>query len=270
MPQQVDVEEPRRSRRLWLLASGIAVALILAIMIFSPDVFKERPRVINHGPRDRHEIALTFDADMTRAMAARLKSDQVRSGYDPAIVRQLQETGTPATFFVTGLWAMTYPDVVRLLAGDPLFEVENHSVDHAAFTANCYGLPAVPSESMKRWEVSRTAALLTSIAGVTPRYFRFPGGCYDRGDLQIVQSLGHEVVGWDVLSGDAFERDPAVIVKNVLEAIQPGAIIVMHVNGAPHAPATAAALETLIPALRTRGLRFVTVNNLLRGSSPSN
>ena len=55
--------------------------------------------------------------------APRLGSGQVASFYDPAIVRELQETGTPATFFVTGLWAMAYPAAVRLLAGDPLFEV---------------------------------------------------------------------------------------------------------------------------------------------------
>jgi len=54
-----------------------------------------------------------------------------------------------------------------------------------------------------------------------------------------------------------------------LAAAKPGAIIVMHLNGAPHAPATATALHSLIPALRTRGLQFVTVRDLLRGSSSS-
>jgi len=37
----------------------------------------------------------------------------------------------------------------------------------------------------------------------------------------------------------------------------------MHLNGPPHAPATAGAIRTLIPALRTRGLRFVTLRELL-------
>ena len=110
MPRQVEVEASWRFRRPWLLASGGALAAAIGLIILGLNVFKERPRVIEHGPRDRPEIALTFDADMTRAMAARLKSEQVRSWYDPAIVRELQETGTPATFFVTGLWAMTYPD----------------------------------------------------------------------------------------------------------------------------------------------------------------
>jgi peptidoglycan/xylan/chitin deacetylase (PgdA/CDA1 family) len=251
-----------RLRWPWLVGAGVGLAAASGLIVLAVNV-KEDARVINHGPRDRPQIALTFDADLTRTMAARLSSGQVGSHYDPAIVRELQETRTPATFFVTGLWAMTYPGVVRLLAGDPLFEIENHSVDHAAFTAKCFGLPVIPSESMKRWEIARTATVLRDIAGVTPRYFRFPGGCYEEGDLQIVRSLGHQAVGWDVISGDAFEPHPAVIVQNVLDKVQPGSIIVMHLNGAPHAPATASALRTLIPALRTRGLRFVTLRELL-------
>lgn len=251
-----------RLRTRWLVAAGFGFTVAVGLIVLALN-FTQRPRVINHGPRDRPQIALTFDADMTRRMASRLSSGQVKTWYDPAIVEELQSTRTPATFFVTGLWAMTYPDVVRFLARDPLFEIENHSVDHAAFTANCFGLPLVASENLKRWEVSRTATLLSSIAGVTPRYFRFPGGCHQQRDLEIVRSLGHEAVGWDVISGDAFERDPAVVVRNVLEQVQPGAIIVMHLNGAPHAPATASALRTLIPALRTRGFRFVTLRELL-------
>jgi peptidoglycan/xylan/chitin deacetylase (PgdA/CDA1 family) len=203
---------------------------------------------------------------MTRGMAARLSAGQVRSAYDPAIVRELQETRTAATFFVTGLWAMHHPEVVRLLARDPLFQVENHSVDHAAFTANCFGLPVTYTDELKRWQVSRTATLLTSIAGVTPRYFRFPGGCHHARDLEIVRSLGHQAVGWDVLSGDAVQRDPAIVARTVLDNVQPGAIVVMHLNGPPHAPATAEALRTIIPALRARGLRFVTLRELLASS----
>ena len=61
--------------------------------------------------------------------------------YDPAIVRELRETETPATIFASGLWAEAYPDVLRSLARDPLFEIGNHSFSHAAFQGPCFGLP---------------------------------------------------------------------------------------------------------------------------------
>jgi peptidoglycan/xylan/chitin deacetylase (PgdA/CDA1 family) len=70
-------------------------------------------------------------------------------------------------------------------------------------------------------------------------------------------------VQWDVISGDAFERDPAVIVRAVLGQVRPGSIVIAHCIGAPNAPATAAAMRVIIPALRARGYRFVTVAQLL-------
>jgi hypothetical protein len=70
MPRQVEVEVSRRLRRPWLLASGVALAAAIGLIVLGLNVFKEGPRVITHGPGDRQEIALTVDADMARAMAA--------------------------------------------------------------------------------------------------------------------------------------------------------------------------------------------------------
>jgi peptidoglycan/xylan/chitin deacetylase (PgdA/CDA1 family) len=41
--------------------------------------------------------------------------------------------------------------------------------------------------------------------------------------------------------------------------------VVMHLVGAPNAPATAAALREIIPALRARGYELVTLERLLGG-----
>jgi len=219
---------------------------------------------IDHGPRARREVALTFDADMTEAMLARLRSGTQRSWYDAAIVRELRATRTPATIFLTGLWTSAYPAVVRSLASDPLFELENHSVDHAAWTASCYGLPAVSGASSKRAEVADAAATIRHVAGVTPRYFRFPGGCHGAGDLRLVAATGERAVAWDVISGDPFQPDRATVEHDVLSAVRPGSIVVMHLIGAPNAPATATALPTIIAALKQRGLRPVTLRRLVR------
>ena len=59
--------------------------------------------LITHGPRDRPRIALTFDADMTRAVYAALRTGRARTWYDPSIVDELRATHTPATIFLTGL-----------------------------------------------------------------------------------------------------------------------------------------------------------------------
>jgi peptidoglycan/xylan/chitin deacetylase (PgdA/CDA1 family) len=218
---------------------------------------------IDHGPRTRPWVALTFDADMTAAMLARLRSGAQPSWYDRAIVTELRRTRTPATIFLTGLWTSAYPEVVRELARDPLFELENHSVDHSGWLAPCYGLRVVSGALSKQAEVRQAASEINQVAGVTPRYFRFPGGCHDSSDLALVRSAGEQAVGWDVVSGDPFERDPAVVIRNVVERARPGSIVVMHLIGAPNAPATARALPAIIGSLRARGYRLVTLRQLL-------
>lgn len=206
---------------------------------------------------------MTFDADMTPSMLAALHAGRVRSWFDARIVAELRATHTPATVFLTGLWSETYPAVVRALAGDPLFELENHSFDHAAWATPCYGLSAVSSVAAKRAEVTLAARVITRLAGRGPVYFRFPGGCHTGADLTLVRSLGEIPLGWDVVSGDAFQPDASVVVHDVLSRVRPGSIVVLHFIGAPNAPATAAALARIIPVLRARGYRFVTLAQLL-------
>ena len=119
----------------------------------------------------------------------------------------------------------------------PLFELENHSLDHSAFEAPCFGLPAVSSPAAKRREVSQARAIIERVGGGTPRSFRFPGGCASAGDVRLVAALHQQPVQWDVDSGDAFQPDAQVIVRQVLSAVRPGSIIVAHCIGPPNTPA---------------------------------
>jgi peptidoglycan/xylan/chitin deacetylase (PgdA/CDA1 family) len=202
---------------------------------------------------------------MTQAMLAAVRGGRRSIGYDPQIVRELRASHTPATIFMTGLWPTAHPGPARALARDPLFEIENHTFDHAAFSPPCYGLPGVPSPAAKTAEVDRTAQVVARLTGAEPRYFRFPGGCHRADDLRLVASLGEQPVQWDVISGDAYLRDPAAVARQTLAHVGPGSIVVMHLVGAPNAPATAAALRTVLPELHRRGLRPVKLARLLRG-----
>jgi peptidoglycan/xylan/chitin deacetylase (PgdA/CDA1 family) len=221
------------------------------------------PTPIEHGPRTRRRVALTFDADMTRGMLARLRAGRVSGWYDARIVRLLRATHTPATIFLTGLWTQTYPQVVRSLAADRLFELENHSIDHDGFERPCFGLPTVPAPARKRAEITGAAGTIAAATGRRPRYFRYPGGCHSAADDQLVASLHETPVLWDVVSGDPFQPNPRPIVSAVLGGVHPGSIVVMHIVGAPNTPATYDALKTIVPALKKRGYEFVTLRGLL-------
>ncbi|MGW0609338.1 polysaccharide deacetylase family protein [Streptomyces sp. NPDC002788] len=217
--------------------------------------------VFEHGPRTRgRTVALTFDADMTAGQGARAAAGEP---FDhPRLIATLRALKVPATVFMTGRWAEEYPDQARSIGRDPLFEVANHSYSHYAFTPDCYGLPTVPGQRM-RSDVERAYAAFRRAGVPDPMpYFRFPGGCYDRRALRALTPTGVTAVQWDVVGGDAFETDPDTVVRQVLDGVRPGSVVVLHCTRSA-APATERAVRTIVPELRRQGFRFVKVSELI-------
>jgi peptidoglycan/xylan/chitin deacetylase (PgdA/CDA1 family) len=168
---------------------------------------------------------------------------------------------------MTGMWAEIYPGVARELATNPNFEIGDHSYSHPAFHTPCYRLGGVSRTEQAR-QIRLAQAAIQRTTGVLPKYFRFPGGCYDRQSLDLVHAAGLIPVQWNVNSIDAFNSYPQQIASTVLSEVKPGSIIVMHLHGRSNAPATGLALRLLIPELEKRGYHFLTVGELLAAGTP--
>lgn len=220
------------------------------------------PQVVSHGRRDRPLVALTFDSNLTRFMLGELRSGRVRSFDNRAVVDELEAMRVPATFFLSGLWVLQYPQEVRRIASDPLFELGSHSYAHRAFHLPCYGLGALPESEMAA-DVVESEAVLRRFSPHVTSYFRFPGGCYDARALRAIARTGVTVIQYDVPSGDAFGTSVSAIVRGTLRHARPGSIIVMHITGGNTAPLTARALPGVVAGLRDRGLTLVRVSQLL-------
>jgi len=219
--------------------------------------------VEEHGSRLLPKIALTFDADMTPGMKFLLATGVVKSWYNREIEQTLDRAKIPATVFLGGLWTQTYPIEAKVLAADPLIEIGNHSYNHYAFTSTCFGLPFWSDVQDKTDDVAKAQDIITRITGVTPKYFRFPGGCFERVDLETVAKLGLTIVHWDVVADDGFNTDTDSVVRAVESQVQNGSIIVMHIHDGSYAPKTNDALLRIIPDLKKRGFQFVKISELL-------
>ncbi|MEU4770712.1 polysaccharide deacetylase family protein [Micromonospora sp. NPDC023644] len=220
-----------------------------------------RPPVVDHGPRTGNKVALTFDADMTDAMRYQLRSGAVRSYANLKIIDLLERERVPATFFLTGKWVEQYPDVTRRLAGNPRFELANHTYGHLAFTPDCYGLPRIAEREMTS-DVARTFDVVAPYGGRQTRYFRFPGLCHDRKALAALAPLGVTVVDGDVVSGDPFAKSWRPVVRASLAGVRPGSVIVLHVTEA-NAPMTDEALPHILAGLAERGLEPAPLSEVL-------
>src|SRR3984893_5134886 len=223
------------------------------------------PRVIMGAATSSRVIALTFDLDMNAQMAAAARAGAVWINKDA--LSSLEDHRLHATIFMTGMWAEVNPTLARELAANPNFEIGDHSYSHPAFHTPCYRLDGVSRTEQARQSRLAQAAIQRT-TGVLPRYFRFPGGCYDRPSLDLVHVAGLIPVQWTVNSIDAFNTYPQQIASTVLSEVKPGSIVVMHLHGRANAPATGLALRLLIPELEKRGYQFLTVSELHVAGTP--
>ncbi len=255
-----------------------APAAVLAAEVDRPDQLQQRrihlpvtgelappPRVVLGVATTSQLVALTFDLDMNAGMAAAARAGAVWINQDA--LSYLESHNIHATLFMTGMWAEVYPALAHQLATNPNFEIGDHSYSHPAFHTPCYRLEGVSRAEQAR-QIELAQQVIQRSTGVPPRYFRFPGGCYDRQALDLVHAAGLIPVQWSVNSIDAFNIYPQQIAWTVLSQVKPGSIVVMHLHGRANAPSTGQALRLIIPELEKRGYQFLTVSELLAAGTP--
>jgi len=195
-----------------------------------------RLNLVRHGDSKRKEIALTFD-------------DGPHPDYTPRLLTVLAECKVEATFFVVGRMAEEYPDLVRaeLASGHT---VGNHTYHHL-------NLNRLPSATVAV-ELKACGNVLAEITGAAPRFFRPPGGDYSARVGQVAAALGYSTVFWTVNSRDCANASAGAIQRRLLSHATPGGVFLLH-DGRQ---ATLDALPGLIEALKSRGYRFVTLDEM--------
>lgn len=199
-------------------------------------------------------IYLTFDMDMNEPMYQKTLANG-KEWYDPALFSYLEQNTVPATFFVSGLFAVAYPNLMHELASSSDFAFENHSYDESSFTPHCYWLHTLTTDAQKTAQIQETENILTADTGQTATYFRFPGVCTNAQNDALVQSLGYSINDGTDISGDPFNNNTQAIVNAVISNASSGATILMHVGG-PNAPKSLAALKQIVPKLEAEGYQF--------------
>jgi peptidoglycan/xylan/chitin deacetylase (PgdA/CDA1 family) len=192
------------------------------------------------GPRGR-SLAFTFDdgpGPYTRTMLHKLARHNER-----------------ATFFVVGRSTESYPGYLpRELK---MAAIGDHTFTHPDLDA------LSPAEV--RSELERTAALIRAQTGEHVDLWRPPYGLHDASVDAIARSLGLLTILWEVDSQDSLGANWKAIIRNVEAGMRPGAIILLHENHGQ----TIRAMTTLLPVLRRRHLRSVSVPELFATDPPS-
>jgi len=214
---------------------------------------------------------LSYDIDQIGAAKKKLAitfDDGPDPAWTPKLLDILKDKNVPATFFVVGLAATKWPQLLRREYAEG-HEVGNHTYSHPDWED-----PKL-SPTQIRWELNLTERLIESTLGVKSLLFRPPYGIDHQPEfaeevahLPIAQDMGYIIVGQKVDPDDWSQLSPGVpmpaskIVENVLREAPKGNIILLH-DGGGNREQTVLALPQIIDALRAKGYEFISVPDLI-------
>ena len=183
-------------------------------------------------------IALTFD-------------DGPNTVTTPQVLNLLEKEGITATFFLIAQNITPESAAVVRRARKMGCEIENHSVTHAQ-------MDKMSADEIRR-EVGDCTEKIREVLGEEPIFFRPPyiavsQTLYDTVELGMICGVGCE--DW-VPEVTAEQR-----VTRVLDSAEDGQIVLLHDSEGNQN--TVEALKTMIPELKRRGYKFLTVSELFK------
>ena len=232
-----------RKRRL-IISLGFLVVVFLAFIV--QPFFAVRlvemlfPRIVWSVETQKPLFAITFD-------------DGPDPIYTPQVLNLLARQDAHATFFLIGERARRYPEIVASIraAGH---EIGNHTDSHGATFIS----------SQSRFEASLLRAEIT--LGLREKKLLRPGGGWIRpAQLDFAAQRGYTTVLGSAYAYDPYRPPTRYIAWVISKNLRPGVIVILHDSGGDRSNSIAA-LEPILIAARQKGLRCVSVSELLDSS----
>jgi len=228
------------------LGLGAAGVTTLGVGVFHPHATLFGP-TLWHGPRDRPQVALTFD-------------DGPHPEFTPRIARILDQHDARATFFCVGSQAERNLYLVRALVAAG-HEIGNHSYSHSAF-GDLFVAARLAAD------LARNQALLSSCAP-PPRFYRPVVGVRNPKVHAAARHVGLSIVTWSDAARDGAWPLTLDKTRRLARRARPGDILALHDGTIPNRTrlreSTVRALPALLELLAARGLACVTLSALVDG-----
>lgn len=205
------------------------------------DFTNVEPFIHRQEPTDKKEVALTFDDWASEAVVLE-------------VLNILDDYDIQSTFYLKTQIIHENPNLARLLI-ERGHEVANHSHSHKDSTI------LTPKELQK--DLYKAHKIITEAIQEQPKlYFRPPFGRFEDETARVIAAMGYEVIAdYDVSSydwNDEYTEDD--VINRVINNVQPGSVIVMHILNDIHTPDV---LPDVIETLQDEGYKFVLTSEWL-------
>jgi peptidoglycan/xylan/chitin deacetylase (PgdA/CDA1 family) len=232
----------------------------------------DRSSVLNPEPMVMNEMAdedIAGISDFTRPQLVKLLTDnrKIILTFDdgphprttPKVLEILRQRHIRAIFFVLGLQAAKYPELIKQIHDDGHL-IGNHSYSHKNL--------AQLSEAGIKDELIRTSDLIESITGKRPEYMRPPYGAMNKNVVAIAHQQGMKITLWTVDPKDWLQKNEASILQQTDRQLgissgrmRGGALLLHDIY-----PSTVRALEPLLDRLAAHEYKISSLNNLTNDS----
>ncbi|WP_310200570.1 polysaccharide deacetylase family sporulation protein PdaB [Neobacillus niacini] len=218
-----------------------ALFLFMGNLSLSP-VFstKDGPKAVYRGEKD---IALTFNIGWGDEKA------------EPILDALKKENVKAATFFLAGSWAERHPDIVSRIVKEG-FEIGILGYAYEDYTEL--------EEANIEKDISKAKEAFRKLNIKDIKLLRAPTGHFDERSLKLAARSDYTVVHWSVDSKDWTNPGVNQIITNVNKANK-GDIVLLHASDS--AKQTAKAIPGILQELRNKGLKLVTVSEMIANGS---
>ncbi|HUF50640.1 MAG TPA: polysaccharide deacetylase family protein [Longimicrobiales bacterium] len=233
--------KPRWRKAVLLSLLSVAVVfggLVAAWRLSGSRTLQLFGELVTSVPVSDSVVALTFD-------------DGPVPVYTDTVLALLRREDVHATFFVTGNSVARYPDLARTIIEEG-HELGNHSYSHQRMV--------LMSPSTIRQEVEVTDSLIRAAGATGPIHFRPPYGKRLIVLPWYLSRTDRATVLWSLEPDSWFSRHTDMV-RHVVDNVQPGSIILLHVE-IPSRAEGREALPMMIRELKQRGYRFATISEL--------
>ncbi|BCE04932.1 polysaccharide deacetylase family sporulation protein PdaB [Bacillus paralicheniformis] len=218
-------------------ASFFYVQNLLPLPVFSTE---SGAKAVYRGDSDTNEVALTFNISWGDQKAM-------------PILDTLKSNGIKdATFFLSASWAERHPDVVERIRKD------GHQIGSMGYAYKNYS-QMKKSEIKKDLTKAQNSFQKLGLEDLT--LLRPPTGQFNKNVLDVAKQYGYTVVHYSINSDDWTNPGVQKIVQNVNETVSAGDIVLFHASDS--AKQTKEALPEIVHHLRSKGLKNVTVSDLI-------
>lgn len=193
------------------------------------------------GDPSKKDIYLTFD-------------NGYENGFTEKVLDVLKKQHVPATFFVTGHYLNSAPDLVKRMVKEGHI-VGNHSWHHPDMTR-------ITNEKI-RDELEMVREKTEQLTGQkTMNYLRPPRGVFSERSMAVAKEEGYLHIFWSLAFKDwevDRQKGAQYSYDQVMKQIHPGAILLLHTVSKDNADA----LELIIKDLKKQGYRFKSLDDLM-------